>query len=176
MVGFAAEPIELVRVGVIGLGMRGPGAVNRLSHIDGCQVVALCDIREDCVKKSQQILERNGKPAAAEYFGDENVWKQLCERDDIDLVYVCTDWKKHAEMGVYAMEHGKHVAIEPFTYRLQGDCGQFTSPLCARAHLLGSGDHPNPPVQGWREGFTRGQLQSTRHCPRDTVGEPLHTC
>ena len=35
-----------------------------------------------------------------------------CERDDIDLVYVATDWKHHAEMGVYAMEHGKHVAIE----------------------------------------------------------------
>lgn len=112
MVGFAAEPIELVRVGVIGLGMRGPGAVNRLSHIEGCQVVALCDIREDCVKKSQQILQKNGKPAAAEYFGDENVWKQLCERDDIDLVYICTDWKMHAVMGVYAMEQGKHVAIE----------------------------------------------------------------
>lgn len=38
--------------------------------------------------------------------------EKLCERDDIDIVYIATDWKHHAEMGVYAMEHGKHVAIE----------------------------------------------------------------
>ena len=30
----------------------------------------------------------------------------------LTFVYVVTDWKHHAEMGVYAMEHGKHVAIE----------------------------------------------------------------
>lgn len=51
-------------------------------------------------------------PEAAAYSGSEDAWKQLCERDDIDLVYIITDWKHHAEMGVYAMEHGKHVAIE----------------------------------------------------------------
>jgi len=51
-------------------------------------------------------------PEAATYSGAEDAWKQLCNRDDIDLVYVVTDWKHHAEMGVYAMEHGKHVAIE----------------------------------------------------------------
>ena len=51
-------------------------------------------------------------PEAATYSGTEDAWKQLCNRDDIDLVYVVTDWKHHAEMGVYAMEHGKHVAIE----------------------------------------------------------------
>ena len=44
--------------------------------------------------------------------GEEDAWKKLCERDDIDLVYIATDWKHHAAMGVYAMEHGKHVAIE----------------------------------------------------------------
>ena len=44
--------------------------------------------------------------------GDMEVWKKVCERDDVDLVYVITDWESHAKMGVYAMEHGKHVAIE----------------------------------------------------------------
>ena len=29
-----------------------------------------------------------------------------------DLVYIVTDWKVHAKMAKYAMEHGKHVAIE----------------------------------------------------------------
>ena len=41
-----------------------------------------------------------------------NAWKELCQRDDIDLVYITTDWKKHAKMMIYAMEQGKHVACE----------------------------------------------------------------
>ena len=41
MVGFAAEPIESVRVGFIGLGMRGPGAVRRWCQIEGTEIVAL---------------------------------------------------------------------------------------------------------------------------------------
>ncbi|GCB34201.1 Gfo/Idh/MocA family protein [Bacteroides faecalis] len=104
--------LETVRVGFIGLGMRGPGAVERFAYIPGTKVVALCDIRPECVEKSQNILKKAGLPEAASYTGTEDAWKQLCERDDIDLVYIATDWKHHAEMGVYAMEHGKHVAIE----------------------------------------------------------------
>lgn len=112
MLGYAAPALDTVRVGFIGLGMRGPGAVERFTHIPGTRIVALCDVRPECVAHCQRILTEAGVPAAAEYSGTEDVWKELCERDDIDLVYVATDWKHHAPMGVYAMEHGKHVAIE----------------------------------------------------------------
>ena len=112
VIQLTAPKMDTVRVGFIGLGMRGPGAVVRFTHIPGIQIKALCDIRQECVEKAQNILKEAGLPEAMTYYGDENSWKQLCERDDIDLVYVATDWKHHAEMGVYAMEHGKHVAIE----------------------------------------------------------------
>lgn len=112
MIAYAAPKIETVRVGFIGLGMRGPSAVARFTHIPGTQVVALCDVRPECVESSQKILRDAGLPEAAAYSGSEDAWKQLCDRDDIDLVYVATDWVHHAEMGIYAMEHGKHVAIE----------------------------------------------------------------
>jgi predicted dehydrogenase len=36
----------------------------------------------------------------------------MCERPDIDLIYIATDWVHHVPLAVYAMEHGKHVAIE----------------------------------------------------------------
>ena len=104
--------LDTVRVGFIGLGMRGPGAVQRWMHIPGTKIVALCDLLPENVEKSQKNLKNAGLPEAASYSGSEDAWKKLCERDDIDLVYIATDWKHHAEMGVYAMEHGKHVAIE----------------------------------------------------------------
>ena len=109
---FAVDPIENVRIGFIGLGMRGPDAVNRMTCIDGVSVVALCDLEPNRVEKVQlEILEAKGLPRAAAYSGEDG-WKALCERDDIDLVYICTNWQTHVPMAVYAMQHGKHVAIE----------------------------------------------------------------
>lgn len=111
VIQLTAPKIDTVRVGFIGLGMRGPGAVERWTHIPGTKIVALCDLLPERVESSQKILKNAGLPEAAAYSGEEG-WKQLCERKDLDLVYIVTDWKHHAEMGVYAMEHGKHVAIE----------------------------------------------------------------
>ncbi|MFA6837846.1 MAG: Gfo/Idh/MocA family oxidoreductase [Dysgonamonadaceae bacterium] len=112
VLGLTTPKIETVRVGFIGLGMRGPGAVDRFINIPGTEIVALCDIYAERVENSQKILEKAGLPRAAEYSGSEDAWKKLCERDDIDLVYIVTDWRNHAEMMIYAMEHGKHVACE----------------------------------------------------------------
>ena len=47
MLSFAASPLDTVRVGFIGLGMRGPSAVYRFSYIDGARVAALCDLEPD---------------------------------------------------------------------------------------------------------------------------------
>ncbi len=112
VLGLVAEKIDTVRVGFIGLGMRGPGAVQRFTHIPGTKIVALCDKHGDRVEKAQSILERAGLPQAASYSGSEDAWKELCQREDIDLVYIATDWKHHVPMMVYAMKQGKHVACE----------------------------------------------------------------
>lgn len=112
MIGFAAEPIDTVRVGIIGLGMRGPGAVERLLNIEGAQIKALCDIEPDRCDSAQAMITRAGAPAADIYAGSDTAWLDLIARDDIDLVYVATDWTKHAPMGVASMKAGKHVAIE----------------------------------------------------------------
>ena len=44
--GMALPKMEAVRVGFVGLGMRGPGAVERFTYIPGVEVVALCDYEE----------------------------------------------------------------------------------------------------------------------------------
>ena len=111
MLQFAADPIPVVRVGFVGLGSRGPGAVNRFTHLEGVEIKGLCDIEQKNVDKCQKYLENAGMPKAEGYVGPE-AYKQLCERDDIDLIYIATDWIHHVPIAVYAMEHGKHVAIE----------------------------------------------------------------
>ena len=108
----AVDPIPVVRMGFIGLGMRGADAVNRISNIEGVEFKALCDLLPERVKSVQDwVIKAKNLPECAEYSGEEG-WKELCKRDDIDLVYICTDWVNHVPMAVYAMQHGKHVALE----------------------------------------------------------------
>ena len=59
------DPMPVVRVGFIGLGMRGPGAVERFTYLDGVEIKALCDLYPDRVEKSQEILAGRNLPAAA---------------------------------------------------------------------------------------------------------------
>ncbi len=112
VIELAVAPIPVVRVGVIGLGMRGPGAVQRMMHIPGVEIVALCDVEEDRVKRVNQMVVKAGRPAAAEFYGDTAVWRKLSAMKDLDLIYIATPWDSHATMGVQGMRDGKHVAIE----------------------------------------------------------------
>ena len=112
VLGLRLAPMPVVRVGFIGLGMRGPGAVERFTHLDGVEIKAICDLHPERVEKSQAILKKAGLPEAATYTGSEEAWKELCDRPDIDLVYIATDWARHAPMMIYAMQKGKHVACE----------------------------------------------------------------
>lgn len=111
MCGYAAPKIETVRVGVIGLGMRGSDAVERLSYIDGLEIVALCDKYPDRVAKSQLALEKMKRPSAKEYSGEEG-WKALCDSNDVDLIYTATPWALHTPISLRAMRNGKHAATE----------------------------------------------------------------
>lgn len=111
MSGYAAPKLDVVRIGVIGLGMRGSDAVERLSYIDGVEITALCDKYPDRVEAAQQTLIKRGRPKAKSYSGEEG-YKALCESNEVDLVYSPTPWHMHTPIALYAMKNGKHAAIE----------------------------------------------------------------
>ena len=54
------------------------------------------------------------RAAAAKYGWDsvETDWRALIERDDIDLIDICTPGNTHAEIAIAALESGKHVLCE----------------------------------------------------------------
>ena len=111
VLGLTAPKMDKVRVAFVGLGMRGPGAVNRFAHIPGVEIVALCDYDSVRAANQQKYLRQQGLKPADIYFG-ENGYKEICERPDVDLVYVATDWDHHFPVAKAALEGGKHTAIE----------------------------------------------------------------
>ncbi len=115
------EPIECVRIGFVGLGVRAKRAVHRMMHIEGCKVTALCDLVEENIEEAGKIIADAGGENPATFCSPDG-WKILCEKDDVDLVYICTDWASHADIAVYAMLQGKHVATEVPAATTVADC------------------------------------------------------
>ena len=111
VLGLTAPKLQTVRVAFVGLGMRGPGAVMRFCHIPGVEIVALCDYEAARAEKCQEYLRKAGLKPADIYSGEKG-YEEICKRDDIDLVYVATDWNHHYPVAKFAMENGKHTAIE----------------------------------------------------------------
>ena len=119
MSGYSAPKLDKVRAGFIGLGMRGPSHASNLSLLEGVEIKALCDVRPEKAEAVKKRLSRSGANPDL-YTSSAEDWKKLCERDDIDLVYIATPWDMHTPMAVYAMNHGKHVCIEvPATVNLE---------------------------------------------------------
>ena len=105
------EKLPVVRVAFIGLGMRGQLSVERWLHQEGVQIVALCDHEQSRADQANERLRKAGFPPAAVYSGAEG-YKEACKRNDVDLVFIATDWDHHFPTAQFAMNNGKHVAIE----------------------------------------------------------------
>lgn len=118
------EPIPTVRIGFIGLGKRGMATLRRYLVMDGIEIAALCDVSSSHITEAHRLLEADGRYSPAIY-DDANGWRKMCKQTDIDLVYICTDWLTHTPMACYAMEHGKHVAVEVPAATTVSECWQL---------------------------------------------------
>lgn len=124
MHGYAAPPVETVRLGLIGLGNRGSGALRRLRRIEGVEIIALCDLIPEQVNQAIDSLEGSAHHPDG-YSGGPDEWKKMCEREDLDLIYICTPWHLHTPQAVYAMEHDKHAATEVPAAQTIEECWQL---------------------------------------------------
>lgn len=119
---FAAPPMERVRIGFVGVGGMGTHHVRNLVKIDGVDIVAICDIREEHTKRAQQIAEEASGKRPAGYSRGETDFQRMCDSEELDLVYTATPWEWHVPVCVYAMNAGKHAATEvPAAYTTE-DC------------------------------------------------------
>ena len=110
MSGYAAPALDIVRIGFIGLGNRGPDHLRQICLLEQVDIKALCDLRPEKINlATKRIKAPDFKPDI--YTGEED-WKRVCDRKDIDLIFIATPWALHTPMAVYAMNQGKHVCVE----------------------------------------------------------------
>ena len=99
------------RIAIIGVGGRGTSLLENLIAADA-QVVAICDVVKEKAEHAAGLVEKDGRKRPDLYTAGPHDFETMLKRSDIDLVIAATPWTWHAPMALFAMNHGKDVAIE----------------------------------------------------------------
>ncbi|HSM06029.1 MAG TPA: Gfo/Idh/MocA family oxidoreductase, partial [Longimicrobiales bacterium] len=119
---FAADPMDVVRVGFVGVGLQGGAHVRNFLRIDGVEILAIGDIREDRAREVASWVEADGRRSPTLFTRGEWDFVRMCEEEELDLVFTATPWRWHVPVCLAAMENGKHAATEvPAAYTVE-DC------------------------------------------------------
>jgi hypothetical protein len=122
MIGVKFEPRDVVRVGIVGVGLRGTSVLGEFLAIDKVLVNAVCDVVKDKCLRAAKMVENAGQKTPAIYSSGERDFEQLAKRDDLDFIYIATPWEWHVPQVIAALKEGKHAGTEvPAAYTIE-DC------------------------------------------------------
>jgi predicted dehydrogenase len=100
----------------------GTAHVQNLLKLPHAEIRAVCDVVESRVRRAQDLCTRAGRWRPEGYAQGPEDYRRLCEREDIDLVYIATPWEWHTLMCLDAMNAGKHAAVEVPAATTLEDC------------------------------------------------------
>ena len=118
----SAPPIELVRIGYVGIGGQGSGHVRNLLKVPGCRITAVCDVRPERTAWATTAITEAGHPPPTAYTRGPRDFERMCETEALDLVYNATPWEFHVPIMLAAMTNGKHTATEVPAAMTVEDC------------------------------------------------------
>jgi UDP-N-acetyl-2-amino-2-deoxyglucuronate dehydrogenase len=141
--------------GIVGCGRIAPRHVDSILSCDDAKLVAVADVVEE---RAMLFSSRY----SVDYYTD---YHDMLERDDIDVVSICTPSGTHPEIGIDVARSGKHVIVEkPMALtlieadRLIDECKKNRVKLCVVFQ-----NRFNLPVQKLRRALENGRLGRLTH-------------
>ena len=123
MMGVPFEPREVVRIGIVGTGLRGRSLLGELLGVGDVRITALCDLVPAKVAMAREMMLKAGHDYdVATYTDGERAFERLCGRDDLDLVLTATPWEWHVPVCLAALKNGIHAATEVPAARAIDEC------------------------------------------------------
>lgn len=137
MIGVKFEPRDVVRIGIVGVGLRGTDVLGEFLAIDKVVINAVCDVVKEKCQRAAQMVEKAGQKTPGIYADGETAFEKLSKRDDLDFIYIATPWEWHVPQILAALKEGKHVGTEvPAAYTLD-ECWKIVrASEKARRHCL----------------------------------------
>ncbi len=111
-----------INIGVIGTGLRGQNHINLILKRTDCQLIAICDIDDEMLRRTKKMITEAGAKMPKIYKAGEKDYLNLVQDESVDAIIIATPWRWHTEMAVAAMQAGKYVGMEV--------CGGFSMDEC----------------------------------------------
>lgn len=161
----AEETLGTIRVGFVGIGVKGWQHVRNLMHIPGVELVAIGDVLDEPISKTKRYCKLLGLPEPTAYTRGENDFQRMCAEEDLDLVYTATPWRWHVPICLAAMESGKHAATEIPAALTLDDCWKLVETSENTNRHLSMMENVN---------YRREELAILRMIREGALGELIH--
>lgn len=123
--GFSSIKESKVRVGFIGVGLRGQNHLRLALQRNDVEVVAICDVQQQMIDMSKEIFKSKGVVLPRIIMEGPHGYKKLLEMKDLDAVIIATPWEWHTVMCLDAMNAGKYVGCEVITGMTVEECWEI---------------------------------------------------
>lgn len=109
-----ARPADTkVKIGIIGVGLRGQNHLDLLLRRNDVELVSICDISDRMLTSAKSIITKSGKKMPEIFTGDDYAWKKMLDKKQLDGIVIATPWEWHKEMIIDSIESGiKYVGSE----------------------------------------------------------------
>ena len=145
-----------LRVGVVGMGWAGETHLKAYQQMPQVEVVAVADPREE------RLLELKQTYSIADVYVD---YERLVQRDDIDIVSVCTPNQFHAPVSIAALQAGKHVLCEKPLARSSPEAEQMVRAAMDNDRVLKTAfnHRERGDIQALKQAIDQGDLGRVYH-------------
>lgn len=112
-IGASPKNNTKLRVGMIGVGLRGQNHLDLLLRRNDIELVAVCDIDERMLKTSRDMITKAGRKLPPIYSDGNYAWRKMLEKEKMDAIIISTPWEWHKPMIIESLEAGiQYVATE----------------------------------------------------------------
>jgi len=113
---------EILKVGLIGVGLRGTNHLNNVLLREDVLVTAICDIDPARIKIALDYISKNGQNAPKVFSNGEYDYRNLLDLLEVDAVIISTPWLWHTRMTKDAMLAGKYAGVEVSAANTMEEC------------------------------------------------------
>lgn len=113
---------QKLRLGLIGVGLRGTNHLNNALQRDDVLITAICDIDDRRNAIALEMIDKAGMKKPKVFNQGDHAYRDLLELEEVDAVIISTPWLWHTRMAKDAMKAGKYTGLEVSAANTMEEC------------------------------------------------------
>lgn len=103
---------DKLKIGMIGVGLRGTSHLKNLLLRKDVEITAICDVDSDRIDLASKLISEAGFKKPQSFGKNDLDYLNLLELTNVDAVVIATPWLWHTRMAKDALKAGKYTGLE----------------------------------------------------------------